>query len=195
MAVRQTIQIGHPALKALNTTVADFNSPELKQLIQDLKDTMYDAGLIGIAAPQIAENFQVFITEPRETDARPKDQADELRVYINPQIVDTSNDEVIIYEGCGSVLNGLLFGPVKRPQQITIEAHNEKGERFRFTADGILGRVIQHEYDHLQGIEFTEKITDYKKLMHKDFYIKNIKSSQEQMEASKITVKRLLKLD
>jgi peptide deformylase len=187
--IRETIQIGHPVLKASNTEITDFRSEKVKQLIKDLTDTMHDANLIGIAAPQIAENFRIFITEPRETPARPADQSDILRVYINPKIVELSKDESIIYEGCGSVMNGKLFGPVKRPKQVTIEAYNENGKKFRFTADGILGRVIQHEFDHLEGVEFTEKVTDYKKLMHLDFYIKNIKPSPEQAEASKITIK------
>lgn len=195
MAVRETVQIGHPALKAKNNRITDFKSEQLRQLIQDLKDTMYDNGLIGIAAPQIAENFTVFVTEPRETKTRPKDQADIFRVYINPVIVDQSEEEIIIYEGCGSLLHGQLFGPVRRPRQITVEAYDEEGQKFRFTADGILGRVMQHEYDHLQGIEFTEKITDYKKLMYVDFYIKNIKNSPEQLAAGKITVKNFEKVN
>lgn len=96
MAIRKTVQIGHPALKAINREIVDFADPKLTQLVQDLQDTMYSAGLIGIAAPQIGENFRVFITEPRETESRPADQADELRIYINPIIVNKSKDEVII---------------------------------------------------------------------------------------------------
>ncbi len=187
--VKPTIQIGHPALKSPNKQIEDFNSEQLKILIQDLKDTMYDAGLIGIAAPQIAENYSVFVTEPRETPARPKDQTDIFRVFINPVIVDSSEAQVIIYEGCGSVLNGTLFGPVRRPKVITVEAYDEQGKKFQFTADGILGRVIQHEYDHLRGIEFTEIVEDYRKLMHVDFYVQNIRNSKEQMEASIISRK------
>ena len=82
MAIRKAIQIGHPALKAINQEIVEFADYKLIQLVQDLRDTMYSAGLIGIAAPQIGENYRVFITEPRETENRPADQADELRVYI-----------------------------------------------------------------------------------------------------------------
>lgn len=189
MAVRQTIQIGHPSLKAANEEIKNFDDSNLKQLIVDLKDSMYDAGLIGIAAPQIAENYQVFITEPRETETRSKDESDEFRVFINPKIVDQSEDEVVIYEGCGSVLNGKLFGPVKRSASITIEAFSENGRKFQFTSDGILGRVIQHEYDHMEGIEFLEKIQDYKKMMTVEYYVELVKSNPEHIEASTITIK------
>jgi peptide deformylase len=193
--IKPTIQIGHPSLKAENATIDDFQSPKVKQLIQDLIDTMHDAQLIGIAAPQIAENYKIFVTEPRETPSRTADQADILRIYINPTIVYSSPEESIIYEGCGSVLNAQLFGPVKRPKTVTVEAYDENGKKFQFTADGILGRVIQHEYDHLQGVEFTEKLTDYKKLMHVDFYIEKIKLSKEQVEASIITTKEFKIID
>lgn len=131
----------------------------------------------------------MFVTEPRETKFRTADQIDELRIYINPVIVEFSAEETVIYEGCGSLLNGQLFGPVKRPREITVEAFDQNSKKFRLTCDGILARVIQHEYDHLSGIEFIEKIYDYKKLMTADFYVKNIKSSKEQTEASIITQK------
>lgn len=187
--IRDTIQIGDLRLKAENKVVVDFGDPKVKQVIEDLVDTMHQNGLIGMAAQQIGENWKIFVTEPRETENRPADQADELRVYINPSIVEFSKDESEIYEGCGSVLNGTLFGPVNRPKEIIIEAYDRNGNKFRLNCDGILARVIQHEYDHLQGIEFTEKISDYKKLMTADFYRERIKMSSEQIEASKITKK------
>lgn len=193
MAVRETIQIGHPALKAFNQEIIDFSAPALVQLVVDLRDTMRATGLIGIAAPQIGENFRVFVTEPRETDTRPADQADEFRIYINPKIVDRSNEEVVIWEGCGSVLNAKLFGPVKRPKIVEVEACDEKGEKFRFKADGILGRVMQHEQDHLDSSEFTEHVLDYGKLKAVEFYIKDEKNRPEHLEAQRITIKEYRK--
>ncbi|MCX6726269.1 MAG: peptide deformylase [Candidatus Shapirobacteria bacterium] len=187
MAVRETIQIGDPRLKAENKIVDDFNSPIVRQVVTDLVDTMHKEGLIGMAAQQIGENWKIFVTEPRETENRPADQADELRVYINPVIVDVSKEESVIYEGCGSVLHGTLFGPVKRPREITIEAFDQDGKKFRLVCDGILARVIQHEYDHLQGIEFTEKISDYKQLMTDEFYRQRVKMLPEYLVAQKIT--------
>lgn len=190
MAIRQTLQIGDPKLKARSALVTNFADQKIQNIITDLVDTMHAENLIGIAAPQIGENIHLFVTEPRETKTRPKDQTDTLRIFINPTIVTYSIDTSILYEGCGSVMHGQLFGPVKRPSMITIEAYDRDGKKFRFTADGILGRVIQHEYDHLFGIEFLEKITDYKKLMHIDWYLSQIKNSDEQKRASLITLKK-----
>lgn len=195
MAVKETIQIGDRRLKASNIKIEDYADPKLKQLIEDLTDSMHAAGLIGMAAPQIGENYQVFVTEPRETESRPKDQADELRVYINPTIVKESDGNVEIYEGCGSVLNGKLFGPVRRPKSITVEAHDLEGRKFRFTADGILGRVIQHEYDHMIGVEFLEKVADYRRIMTLEHYIEQVKSNPEHIKASTITVKDFVLLE
>lgn len=187
MAVRNTIQIGHPALKAKNNKVTSFKSPLTNKLIKDLKNTIRKNELIGISAPQIKENYKIFVTEPRKTKYRTADQADEFRVYINPTIISYSKSQNIIYEGCGSVVYGKLFGPVKRPREIVIKAFDEKGDMFQLKCDGILARVIQHEYDHLFGIEFTEKIYDHKLLMSDKFYRKNIKTSKQQTTASIIT--------
>ena len=80
----------------------------------------------------------------------------------------------MIYEGCGSVAYAKLFAPVRRPEKIIIEATDENGNKFRLKADGMLARVIQHEYDHLNGIEFTEKITDMRKIMSSEEYRKRM---------------------
>ena len=187
MAVRNIIEIGHRVLKLKNKPIIDFHSPLLKKLIKDLKDTMAKVALIGIAAPQIAENFQVFLTQPRKTNARRLEKGDVLRVYINPKITFQSKEKNLIYEGCGCVPHSSIFGPVIRPREIEVEAYDAKGRKFRLRCDGILARVIQHEYDHLQGIEFLEKISENKKIISWDFYRRDIRNSKEQKTASKIT--------
>jgi len=194
MAIRDLLQLGDERLTKENLEIIDFGSEKIKQVIIDLVETMKEKGLVGIAAPQIGENFKIFVTEPRETEFRTKDQADELRVFINPKIVEESAEKVIIYEGCGSVGRSQIFGPVSRPKMITIEASDENGERFSIKCDGILSRVIQHENDHLFGIEFIEKISDYTKLVSPEAYGLKIKDSVEQLNNSIITIKEITKL-
>jgi len=189
MAVCDTLQIGDPRLKAENKIITDFADPKLHQVIKDLVDTMHENKLIGIAAQQIGENYTLFVTEPRQTKYRAVDQADILRVYINPQITWASEATTIVFEGCGSVLHGQLFGPVERPQIIKIDYSDESGQKHWLKCDGILARVIQHEYDHLQGVEFTEKITDYKQLIAKEWYLEFIRNNLEYVSRSKITIK------
>jgi peptide deformylase len=173
---RKVIQMGDKRLNAKNKNVVLPINSKIKILIKDLKDTMLKSGLIGIASPQIGENYNLFITNPRTTKNRPnKNMSDEFRIFINPKIISKSKNNVVMYEGCGSVASGKIFGPVSRPETITIEAFNMLGQKFRLICNGILSRVIQHEYDHLLGIEFTEKVTDYKKLIDVEHYLKNRK--------------------
>jgi len=187
MAVKRVIQAGHPSLKKKNNKITNFNSPKLRNLHKNLIDTMHKTGLIGIAAPQIAENYTVFVTHPRNTKSRKLPRTDKLRIYINPKIISKSPRENIIYEGCGSVVNGELFGPVLRAQEIQVQAFDEKGKKFRLRCDGILARVIQHEYDHLMGIEFIQKVEDYEKVIVGEYYRKNIRNSKLQKQNSRIT--------
>jgi len=191
MAVRKTLQIGHPRLKASNSPIKYLLSSRTQKLIKDLKDTMRKNELVGIAAPQIGENYQVFVTEIKKTKSRNGKEQDEFRVYINPKVTYLSKEENIIYEGCGSVVNGNLFGPVKRPKEVTVEAIDKKGKIFQLKCDGLLARVIQHEFDHLQGIMFTEKVSEYEKLMDYEHYKRYIKKSPLQISNSKITIKEI----
>ena len=183
--IRRVIEAGEPKLKSKNKLVKNFRSSQIQKLIKDLSDTMYKTGLIGIAAPQIAENYLVFVTHPRNTGSRKLIRADKLRVYINPKIVYESKEKSVIYEGCGSLAD--IFGPVSRPKEVQIQALDGNGQKFSLRCDGILARVIQHEYDHLQGIEFIQKVSDYNKVVVQKYYRKNIRLSKTQIENSKTT--------
>ncbi|MCK5320551.1 peptide deformylase [Candidatus Parcubacteria bacterium] len=151
--------------------VANINSKETQRVIKNLIDSVRYHDLIGIAASQIGEKLRIFVTEVRKTAYRNLEK-DILRIYINPKIVWSSKKQIIIYEGCGSVAYAKLFAPVKRPEKIIIEAFDGVGNKFRLKAEGFLSRVIQHEYDHLDGVEFTEKITDMRKIMSSEEYKK-----------------------
>ncbi len=174
-------------LKAKNKTIKSSHSPIFRKLLKDLKDTMYKTDLVGIAAPQIAENYQIFVTHPRNTKFRKLPKTDIFRVFVNPRITFYSKQENLIYEGCGSVVNGELFGPVTRSKEVIIEAYDERGQKFSLRSDGILARIIQHEFDHLRGTEFIQKIDDYSKVMNSEHYQKQIRNSPKQLKASKIT--------
>jgi peptide deformylase len=172
MIAKEIIQIGNPLLKQKALFVSDINSKKVKSTIQNLVDTMRHYNLIGIAASQIGDNSRMFVTEVRKTKTRNPEKDDKLRIYSNPRIVWESKKRVVIYEGCGSVAYGKFFGPVKRPEKVIIEAFDRDGNKFRLESEGLLARVIQHEYDHLKGIEFTEKITDMRKVMSSEEYRK-----------------------
>ena len=172
MSVKETTQAGNRVIHTKAERVKDVFSVETKQVIEDLVDTMRHEDLVGMAAPQIGIGQRIFVTEIRKTEFRNENQ-DECRVFINPELLKTSDSKTESYEGCGSVASAQFFGPVSRPEEIVVKAQNEKGEWFELSASRLLARVIQHEIDHLDGIIFPEKISDMKKVMSKSEYLKH----------------------
>ena len=171
MIIKEIIQIGNPILNRPSQLVTKINKVQSQRVIKNLIDSVRYHDTIGMAASQIGEKLRIFVTEIRKTKYRNL-PAEKLRVYVNPKIIWSSKKQVIIYEGCASVAHSQLFAPVRRPEKIMIEAYNENGDKFKLKAEGMLARVIQHEYDHLNGIEFTEKIYDSKKIMSSEEYQK-----------------------
>ncbi|MBN1169261.1 peptide deformylase [Candidatus Woesebacteria bacterium] len=188
MSSRKIAQIGNPVLKRNNKSIRGLKTDSTKKLIKALQDTLRKNDLAGISGPQISKNYKIFLTEIRESNAQ-SNQKDPLRVFINPVITYYSKTQNIIYEGCRSVVNGQLFGPVRRSNIITVEAYDENGQKYEFKCDGILARTIQHEYDHLNGVLFIELVEDYSKLISEDLYKKKVKNSKKQLEAARITQK------
>lgn len=186
---KQILQLGDPLLRAKNSSVNFFGTEKFLSIVDVLKKTMHQNSLVGIAAPQLGFNYKIFITEIYKKKDRPSNQIDPLRIYINPKIVWESSEKVSIYEGCGSVLNSELYGPVLRPKIIKIEATDLKGQKFCLKCDGILARYIQHEYDHLQGIIFLDRIKNNKLLISKEYYQKFIRVLSEQEKLKEITIK------
>jgi len=172
MIVKNTIQLGNPLLRRKAKSVKDFSVPEVKKTVKDLVDTMRHFSLVGISAPQIGISSQIFVSEIKPTKYRVGADLDDLRVYINPIIVNFSKKTAVDYEGCGSVGNAAIFGQVRRSESVTIRAFNEKGDKFERTVTGLLARVIQHEIDHLNGIMFTDKLVSAKTLLSREEYLK-----------------------
>lgn len=173
MAIKKISEIGSTIIRSKALVVKDFPLKKLQKLIVDMVDTMREVGLVGIAAPQIGVGSRVFLTEIRKTKHRADiTQLDPLRVFINPDITRSSKKMVDGYEGCGSVALGGLFGIVKRHETISVRAYNEHGEEFELETSGLLARIIQHEMDHLNRICFIDKVTDTKKLLGREEYLK-----------------------
>ncbi|MCX6713447.1 MAG: peptide deformylase [Candidatus Vogelbacteria bacterium] len=173
MIIKNITQLGNPLLRTKAQTVKKFDAPEIKKTVKNLVETMRQANLVGICAPQIGISFRIFVSEIRPTKYR-KDpgELDGLQVYINPVIVKSSKKTTVDYEGCGSVGRAAVFGQVKRPESVTVRAFNDKGEEFERTVTGLLARVIQHEVDHLNGVVFTDKLVSIKSLISVEEYVK-----------------------
>ncbi len=177
MIIKEIIQIGNPVIRKKSKELSDkeIKSHKIKNIVRYLIDSMCHYNLIGISAPQINNNVRIFVTEIGKNKNRTIKDLDGLRVFINPKIISYSKEKVSGYEGCGSVADANLFGLVNRPKLIKIEAQDINGNYFELKAVGLLARVIQHEYDHLDGILFIDKVTDNKSYMSGSEYRKKFK--------------------
>ena len=174
MIIRNTVQIGNKVIRAKSKGVSQPISKATRKVVRNLIDSMHHHDLVGMAAPQIGKGVRIFVTEIRKTKLRKGvgiENVDPLRVFINPKVLSISKKETKDWEGCGSVASADLFGMVKRPSSIVVEALDEKGKRFQLNATKLLARVIQHEMDHLNGIVFSDK-ADTKTYMSRDEYLK-----------------------
>lgn len=168
----KVVQLGNKVIRAKAKKVGNVHSPEVKRIIHDLISLMREQNLVGMAAPQIGEGVRIFVSEIRSTTYRKNiAKLDELRIFINPEIITHSKQKSVSYEGCGSVAEAGLFGPVSRYERITVNALNIDGESFTLETSGLLARIIQHEIDHLDGTVFLDRVTDTKKLMGRQEYI------------------------
>ncbi|MCM4159351.1 peptide deformylase [Antarcticibacterium flavum] len=146
--------------------------PKLKELIENMWETMYQAYGVGLAAPQVGVPIRLFIIDPTafaDDDSLEEEEKKVLsnlkKVFINPTIVSEEGEEWAFNEGCLSIPD--VREDVFRKSTITIEYQDEDFNSHRETYDGIAARVIQHEYDHIEGILFTDKLSSLKKRLIK----------------------------
>ncbi|WP_426191269.1 peptide deformylase [Massilia sp. DWR3-1-1] len=159
MSVREILKMGDPRLLRVAEPVTEFDTPAMRALIADMFDTMHDANGAGLAAPQIGVNLQLVIfgfkDNQRYPDAPPVPQT----VLINPILTPLSNDTDEAFEGCLSVPG--LRGVVERYTRLHYEGVDQYGAPIVRDVDGFHARVVQHEVDHLHGILYPMRITDF----------------------------------
>lgn len=175
----EIIQIGNPVLRQVAKKVVDIKIDKIETIVSGLTKVMLENDLIGIAAPQIGVSERIFLTQLRTTRARKKvksNEKNELKVFINPEIVGFSEELVEMWEGCGSVAESNFFVPVIRPKFVSVRAFDKNGREFTITTDGLLARVIQHEFDHLEGILFIDRLCDFARAMSAGEYYKMVKN-------------------
>ena len=165
------IAYGDPVLRVKAKEI-DENYPKLDMLLENMFETMYNAYGVGLAAPQIGLPIRLFLvdTSPfaEDEELSPEEQQqlkDFKGVFINAKILAEEGDEWAFNEGCLSIPN--VREDVFRKPNITIQYQDENFESHTKNFDGLLARVIQHEYDHIDGILFTDKISSFKKRLIK----------------------------
>ncbi|MBT8316873.1 MAG: peptide deformylase [Lutibacter sp.] len=165
------IAYGDPVLRKIGVDI-DKEYPNLSELIENMKETMVNARGIGLAAPQIGKSIRLFIvdTSPFQKDKDLDEKEREFltnfkKVFINAKIIKEEGDEWAFNEGCLSIPD--INEDVFREEKITIEYFDENFEKHVAVLDGLAARVVQHEYDHIEGILFTDKISSLKKRLIK----------------------------
>ncbi len=130
--------------------------PELQRLVDEMIETMREAGGVGLAAPQVGVPLRVFVAELPEDEEDP--QSGRVYVLVNPKIIKASLEEVEGEEGCLSIPG--IYGDVWRAEEVVVRAQDVNGKEIRLRAKGFLARIFQHEIDHLNGILFIDRVQD-----------------------------------
>lgn len=180
MAVRRIIRMGHPTLRRAATAVApeQIGTDELHLLVEDMIDTLHDYGGIGLAAPQIDVPLRLAIVEMSGGPSRYGEiPALPLTVFVNPTIEVLDPATAGYWEGCLSVPG--LRGFVERPQHIRVKALDLEGHPRQFELRGFPATVFQHEFDHLDGRLYIDRITDTRKLVFEEEFERYILSETE----------------
>lgn len=158
---------GDPVLRKMCEEIPK-DYPNLKETVANMYDTMYNAYGVGLAAPQVGLPIRLFIVDTKpfaEDDEYTKEQQEQMatfrKTFINPVIVKEEGEEWGFNEGCLSIPE--VREDVFRQEKITIEYYDEDFNKYTDVFDGLIARVIQHEYDHIEGILFTDRLSSLKK--------------------------------
>lgn len=153
MSILKISRLGHPILLEKCQIVEKITSNETKRIIHDMTDTMLDSNGIGLAAPQVHINKQIIIFRTPEEDV-----GDEIKItaLINPRLTIISKETENEWEGCLSIPG--MLGLVKRYSKIKYKGNDMNGNVIEKEVDGMHARVVQHEYDHLMGILYIDRL-------------------------------------
>lgn len=165
--ILKVARLGHPVLrrKAKAVPKATIGRPEFQRFLDDLVDTMHEYDGVGIAAPQVHVSLQVAVVEVEHNPRYPKAPRVPLTIMINPRLVRVNRRQPPEdWEGCLSIPD--LRGRVPRWEAVRVEALDRRGDPWRVTARGFGARVFQHEWDHLQGRVYLDRMRGLSTLTH-----------------------------
>jgi peptide deformylase len=162
MAVLPIVRLGHPALRTPAEPVpADrLGGAELHRLVADMVDTMHGAEGVGLAAPQLGIGWQLFVYEALDADSQPGGIP--LHVVVNPMVEPHAGELLYDWEGCLSIPD--LRGLVPRHPEVRVRGLDADGAPLDYVARGLEARIVQHEFDHLNGVVFLDRMRDLRSL-------------------------------
>ncbi len=158
--VYPVIVYGHPVLRKIAVEIHE-DHPDLGRFVEDMFETMHDADGIGLAAPQVGKSIRLFVIDATPLEDEEPEFKDFKKVFINARILHKDGERSPFNEGCLSIPN--IREEVVRESKIRIQYYDEHFNAYDEEYDGTLSRIIQHEYDHLEGIMFTDLVAPIKK--------------------------------
>jgi len=162
MAIRSILEAPDPRLRQISKPVERVDG-DLRALIADMFETMYDAPGIGLAAIQVGVPLRLLVIDLQEEEDEEGKPIRSPRVFINPELFDPSAEHSVYNEGCLSVPD--QFADIERPAAVHARWLDENGEKHEARLDGLLGTCLQHEMDHLEGILFIDHLSKLKRDM------------------------------
>jgi peptide deformylase len=162
MAIRPIVEVPDPLLRQKSTPV-EVVDDDIRALIADMFETMYDAPGIGLAAIQVGIPKRILVIDLQEPQEEGGEPVKDPRIFINPEILDSSDQEVPYTEGCLSVPD--QYAEVERPDRIRARWLDEHGNSHEADIEGLLATCLQHEMDHLEGILFIDHLSRLKREM------------------------------
>ncbi|HEV8723536.1 MAG TPA: peptide deformylase [Candidatus Binatia bacterium] len=164
MSILKVTRLGHPVLRQVTEHVSqpELQSPAMQKFIDDMIETMKEYEGVGLAADQVHESKQIAVLEVADNPRYPQKPRVPLTVLVNPKITPLSEDMEEDWEGCLSVPD--LRGRVPRYKSIRVQASDRTGNALDFVADDFHARVIQHEFDHLNGKVYLDRMRDFSTL-------------------------------
>ena len=178
MAILPIVEVPDPRLRLISEPVAEVTD-ELRDLIADMFDTMYDAPGIGLAAIQVGEPLRLLVIDLQESEEGAEEPGPKNpRVFINPEFSHPSEDLRVYTEGCLSIPD--QYADVERPDTIRAKWLDRDGKPHEELLDGLLATCLQHEVDHLDGIVFTDHLSR----MKRDMVLKKLEKQRKQKRAA-----------
>jgi peptide deformylase len=165
MAILPIVTYNDQVLRTKATPVKE-NSDNLQQLIDDMLHTMYNSKGVGLAAPQIGKEIRLFVidADPMTEDLEDEEDLGPM-VFLNPEIISTSGDEIKMEEGCLSIPE--VRDDVARPETVEVSYLDRNFEKKTKTFKGFVSRVVQHENDHLNGVLFVDYLSAFRRRLHR----------------------------
>lgn len=169
----QVAQLGHKVLRKKSAIVKDIDNKEIQGLVDDLVATVMDVDGVGIAAPQVFQPIRLFIVASHPNPRYPHAPKMKPTAVINPKIVSLSKDTAKDWEGCLSIPG--IRALVPRSKMIEVQYTTRDGKQVRKTYKDFIARIFQHEYDHLEGVMFLDRIETTKDVISEKEYQRLIK--------------------